>query len=673
MMISRVFGRFDAVAGLRSATDHDRAVLRERFDILRRHLPWLHAIMSVNVIGLQLVAGTHAGLSLLPAALMLGVIGIRAITMRGFGAVCLADDAVRDELRKTIVVAGLFFIGNALWTADLYLRVAPANRIDIAMFAGLAAIGASCGLSSFPAAARIPLVLLALPVGLALSLGPSAAHAGIGVSLIILTLINHRLLMVRDATFTWLVSSRFALESEKHRALEAESIAISEKRRVSTLANTDPLTGVANRRGFLAALDGLDMEEKRRLALVVLDLDGFKPINDTFGHSCGDAILVEVSRRLQSLPALRGRVARLGGDEFAFVCDCDGPAEAIVLAEEAIALLGAPIRLDGRDLRISACAGVSCQGGDDVSEAIRRADIALFGAKRRGRGNGALFSREMEQEVQRRTSIEQALRDPRLVTEIELRFQPIFELRTMELRAFEALARWRHPALGWIGPSEFIPISEQISILEVMTDELLKRAAAAARDWPDVVRLSFNLSPVQLCSAGTAEKILAIIAAERFDPNRLQIEVTETALLADFELARRNLSKLRREGVRIVLDDFGAGYSSIKYLREINFDAVKLDGSLISAIGRPGSGVPLLRGVLALCSEMGQQCVAEHIENRGQLELLRELGCRFGQGFGLCPPVSAAEAGRLALSKVLELPAQDQRGRPGSRSRIATA
>jgi predicted signal transduction protein with EAL and GGDEF domain len=356
------------------------------------------------------------------------------------------------------------------------------------------------------------------------------------------------------------------------------------------------------------------------------------------------------------LAPLRGPVARLGGDEFAFVCDCEGAEEAMAIAEKAIAILSEPIPLEGRNMRISACAGVSCQGGDDIDDAIRRADIALFDAKRRGRGSAALFSREMEHEVQRRTSIEQALREPGLATGIQLMFQPIFELQTMELRSFEALARWRHPSLGWIAPSEFIPISEQISILEAVSDELLGRAAAAAVQWPDVVRLSFNLSPVQLCSSGTAARVLRVLNDAQLDPARLQIEVTETALLADFDVARRNLSTLRRDGVRIVLDDFGAGYSSIAYLREMNFDMVKLDGSLVASIGDSRVGLPLVRGVLALCREMGQQCVAEHIESERQLELLRGLGCRFGQGFGLSPPVSAAEAAGMAASQVLQLP-----------------
>jgi EAL domain-containing protein (putative c-di-GMP-specific phosphodiesterase class I) len=259
----------------------------------------------------------------------------------------------------------------------------------------------------------------------------------------------------------------------------------------------------------------------------------------------------------------------------------------------------------------------------------------------------------MEREVQRRTTIEQALREPELAAGIELLFQPIFELGSMELISFEALARWQHPKLGWISPAEFIPITEQVSILHEISDALLARAASVACGWPTSVRLCFNLSSVQLCSPATASNVLALIDQERLDPRRLEIEVTETALLADFDAARANLSALREKGVRIVLDDFGAGYSSIGYLRQIKFDTVKLDGSLISSMTDVDNGLPLLRGVLELCRATGHDCVAEHIETAQQLHLLRQLGCRYGQGFGLCEPVTRDVAAAMATSRRL--------------------
>lgn len=646
-------GRFvrilDSLAGIGFATEFERALLSERFDVLKRQLPWLYAIISVSVVCVQLVAGGERAISLLPAAILLAVIAGRAAHIRCVRKSILSAEAVRDELRKTFIVASAFFLLYSLWAGSLFLSSGPEIRGDVAMLAGLAAIGASCGLAGFPAAARIPLLLLGIPFGVALILEFVSAHAGIGACLIILSLINLRMVKVRDEAFTRLISSRLLVEAEKRRALDAEAAAISEKTEISDLANTDPLTGVANRRGFLGAIDSFDDAHRRKLGLILLDLDGFKPINDTFGHATGDALLVQVSERLRPLAAPGAPVARLGGDEFAIVCDCGGPRDAIAIAEQAVAVLSRPFRIDGRNLTISACAGVSYEGEADVGEAARRADIALFDAKKSGRGSVALFSEDMEREVQRRTAIEQALRDPALPGSIGLSFQPIFRLDRMELIAFEALARWRHPELGWISPSEFIPITEQISVLDEISYELLRCAANVACEWPEHVRLSFNLSPVELCSAETASRVLQIIGNAGLDPRRLHIEVTETALLADFALARRTLSTLGAKGVRIVLDDFGAGYSSISYLREMSFDAVKLDGSLIASAAHPGSGRPLLRGVLALCRAMGQDCIAEHIETDGQLELLRALGCRYGQGFGLAAPMSAADARQLAL------------------------
>jgi EAL domain-containing protein (putative c-di-GMP-specific phosphodiesterase class I) len=238
---------------------------------------------------------------------------------------------------------------------------------------------------------------------------------------------------------------------------------------------------------------------------------------------------------------------------------------------------------------------------------------------------------------------------------IGLVFQPIRDLATGELRALEALARWEDEALGHVAPAEFIPIAEQINLIGALSERLLADAAAEASRWTEAVRLSFNVSTVQLCTGGSAERILAILSARGMDPERLQIEVTETALLADFEAARTNLQHLRAAGTRIVLDDFGAGHASISYLREMQFDGIKLDGGLIGPVVDSMRGRRLLKGVLDLCASLGLPCVAEHIETPEQLDLLRRLGCRDGQGYLLSPPVSARAAAAMAGPKLIVL------------------
>ena len=318
------------------------------------------------------------------------------------------------------------------------------------------------------------------------------------------------------------------------------------------------------------------------------------------------------------------------------------------------AALQEPFLVDGREFRISGSCGVTLlkKGDCDVEEALIRADTALYRAKEGGRSGIAVFSREMHEIHSRRVLVEKALRLPETLDRIGLVFQPITDLATGELKALEALARWHDDTLGRIPPDQFIPIAEQINLIELISDKLLAQAAAEAARWASAIRLSFNVSAVQLCTTGSAGRILALLERAGLEPGRLQVEVTETALLADFEVARENLQALRGAGARIVLDDFGAGHASISYLREMQFDGVKLDGALIASVAESLRSRRLLKGVLDLCAALGLPSVAEHIETDEQLRLLRELGCREGQGFLLSPPLHAEAAAALAAPKL---------------------
>ena len=274
----------------------------------------------------------------------------------------------------------------------------------------------------------------------------------------------------------------------------------------------------------------------------------------------------------------------------------------------------------------------------------------MHAAKQRGRGEVSVFHPALEAARKRRSNIANALKAPRAVDEIGLVFQPVYELATMRLLAFEALARWKHDTLGDVSPADFVPIAEQLNLIEPINDNLLIKAMHAARHWPKSVRLSVNLSAIQLCSPSSARELIGKLAEAGLSPARLSVEVTETALLIDFETARSNLAVLKAEGIRIILDDFGAGFASIAYLREIRFDTIKLDGSLISPIADSVASRRLLEGVLQLCSALGTPCVAEHIEAEEQLFLLRKLKCASGQGFLLSPPLAAEEASKLAAN-----------------------
>jgi predicted signal transduction protein with EAL and GGDEF domain len=277
----------------------------------------------------------------------------------------------------------------------------------------------------------------------------------------------------------------------------------------------------------------------------------------------------------------------------------------------------------------------------DASSVLRQADLALYRAKNQGRAGVELYSARLGHEVRRRAEIESALRAPEVKDEIEQLYQPVVELSTGRIAGFEALARWTHSRLGEISPADFIPMTEQMQLVEPLSDALLRRAANAALRWRPDQRLSFNLSAVQLCSAGTSGRILCCLQEVGLPPERLQIEVTETAMMADFATARDNLSALQERGVTVMLDDFGAGFASISYLREMKFDGIKLDGSLVSASRQP-EGARLLKGVVDLARALRVPCVAEHVETARQARFLTDLGCGFGQGWWFSRPVDAS-------------------------------
>ena len=637
-------------------TAFGRALLAERYRALQRQIPLLYAIAFVNFFGLVFASGAESFRLAHPANFLILLVGVRLIHWMRTRNLQLPPARILVELRRTLVLAGLLSIGFGYASIELFFETEGYVQQLVVLFASLAAVGCAYGLTSFPAAARLPLLLFALPFSATLAVSSTPAHIGVGISLALLILLILRLVKVHNDSFVQLVRSRSEVENERERAQRAEREALAEKARVRIVADTDPLTSLANRRAFIAELDArLEATSIPAFGLALLDLDGFKPINDTFGHAAGDAVLVEVAARLAREAGPGALAARLGGDEFGLLLPYDDEAGLARAGDLLCRALGAPYHVEGREFRVSTSAGLALlvPAECDVAQALSRADVALYAAKQEGRGGTALFTPEIAEANRRRIAVERALMDKGIGERIGLSFQPIFDLATGQLRAFEALARWTDPELGLVAPAEFIPIAEQINVIETMSDALLARAAAEAAHWPDAVRLSFNLSTVQLCSPRSAARLLDIVQKAGLDSTRLQIEVTETAMLGDFATARLNLEGLRAAGARILLDDFGSGFASISYLREMMFDAIKLDGALVRGVPESDVAVRLLQGVLSLCASLRVPCVAEHIETQKQLELLRELGCRDGQGYALGAPMDAGDARMLGAAKVI--------------------
>ena len=426
------------------------------------------------------------------------------------------------------------------------------------------------------------------------------------------------------------------------------------------MARHDVLTGLANRRFFLetvaARLPALDDASG---VVLLIDLDRFKPVNDIYGHAAGNAVLRAVADRLQALLGPLGVAARLGGDEFAMlvdVADRDGIAR---LAQQVITQISTPIRWNGNDLKVGATVGVAVLSAEqaDAEEVLHAADLAMYQGKKDGRGTFRVFERAMEIELKTRALLETELRDAIEAGAIEPFYQPVVSLPEKAMIGVEVLARWRHPVRGLLPPSAFIAIAEETNMIVGMSYRLLRQACLDARTWPDHLTLAVNISPQQFQDRWLSERILAILTETGFPPRRLEIEVTETALVKDLEATRAILTSLQNLGVRIALDDFGTGYSSLYHLRELKFDKLKIDSTYVDAMTMSGERAKLVNATIQLGASLGLVTTAEGIESDAILEWLAGQGCGFGQGYLFGGPMPRDEMDALLKAKIGDTPA----------------
>lgn len=615
-----------------------RALIEERYWSLRRQVPIVYLLGLVNLSAMELATVGHlrAGLNVPSFIAACGIIRL----MHWFGGKKEVTHRIMvKRMTQTLLFAAAVCV--AVCARCLYLLGTGdiASHMAVMLFGGLTAIGVAYGLTALPAAGRIPLFLIIAPISVVALLSTEPHFAGAAFSLVVVAALTSRLLNSHSRHFTDVIRSRAAIAHEQQQVESARQEAV-------IAATTDFLTGLPNRRAFVAALDAAAAcgigKHPRSFAVAILDLDRFKPVNDTFGHAVGDRILQEVANRLVRVVGASGLVARLGGDEFGILLPSIGrPGEAQLRGQAIVEAVNGPVSIDGRQFVISACVGLGLsrrQRDCSPSRVMADADIALYQAKESPIAGAAVFEQRMEAPRLRRTQIENALLMPSR-DNFRVVFQPIFNLKSGRAIAYEALARWTDAELGPISPAEFVPIAEQLNLIDDINNHLMALAFEQARGWPSEIKLSFNLSAVQLSTHGSARTILQALKGAGLSPRGLQVEVTETALLADFARARENLAMLRKAGATIVLDDFGAGYASIGYLREIRFDQIKLDGALVTAAQGSSDGKRLLQAVINLCEILGVESIAEHVESEEILKLVVELGCTAGQGFWLKRPL----------------------------------
>ena len=426
---------------------------------------------------------------------------------------------------------------------------------------------------------------------------------------------------------------------------------ITERRRseekIAHMALHDSLTGLANRVLLNSKIEQALARVKRgeMVAIHLLDLDHFKNVNDTLGHPAGDKLLKEAAARLQSLVRETDTIARMGGDEFAILqVAITQPADATALASRVIEAVSLPYELDGREAIIGTSVGIAV-GPDDglLSEQLmRNADLALYRAKGDGRGTYRFFEPDMDAQMQERRAIEYDLRNALAAGQFELHYQPVVNLATNQISGLEALIRWRHPEKGMIGPATFIGLAEEIGFIVPLGEWVIREACAMAAKWPSHLRVSVNLSPVQFRSAGLLQIVIGALAASGLRADRLELEITESALLEDSEATLSMLFRLRELGVRIAMDDFGTGYSSLAYLQSFPFDRIKIDRSFIKDIDDVSS-LNIVRAMSALARGLGMETTAEGVETDAQRDTVRSEGCTEMQGFLFSRPLPAEE------------------------------
>lgn len=488
--------------------------------------------------------------------------------------------------------------------------------------------------------------------GWGLSLNDLPAHNPLGDMLMLLTTSRNTLADTRELTAR----------------LRARTSALEEaNRRLDHQASHDTLTSLPNRRLLRDRLDQVIRQASRnghQLAVLFVDLDHFKPINDTFGHAFGDVLLQQVAQRIGSELRASDSVGREGGDEFVVVLGAGEPADIVddsaLVARKLLAALSRYFEVDGRSVRIGASIGIAVFPLDGVQagELIQRADVAMYAAKRSERGGYRFCTPEIHASVLKRYALEEALREAVERDEFELFFQPVIDLASGRPIGAEALLRWRHPDRGLLLPGEFIAVAEDTGLIEPIGEWVLRESCRLAALWPgregETFRVSVNVSARQLVGQRFDRAVAAALEASGLAPDRLMLELTETAVMGDPEAARRTLCQLSAQGIGLALDDFGTGYGNLRTLASLPFDVLKVDRDFMADFDTPSSGRIMMLTIFDMARHMNMTVVAEGVESLQQHQFLRQTNCRFAQGYWYSRPVPAGElSALLALGRSL--------------------
>ena len=626
----------------RVGKDLATVMLREQYRSLTRLVPILYAVVIVATAMLS-YGLRSAGPAWLQIWLPAAIACVCVLRFRYWiGARKHVDDQdlgiIERDVRATSILGPAMSLGLTLIGVSMMHYGEHFQQSLAVTTIWLTAVASGFCLFALPRAAVLVVLSASVPLSAEFLMEANELMTLVAFLFMLISCLIVYMLRENFGIFAEIIQSR-ALITEKHRQAEVA------KENATVMAYTDYLTKLSNRRHFevlLTARVAAPSSEDDRFAVGILDLDGFKPINDAHGHAVGDAMLQQVAARLSSVMAGHGSLARMGGDEFAVIGEGIGSAsEAIAFGQALQAVFAKPFVSNSISARLACTCGFALYpaSGNNPARLIDRADMALYRIKAKERGGIAVFDADDESIALERAVIEQELRKAVVDGALNVHFQPIVDLTSAQIEGFEALARWHHPQLGHVSPAIFVPIAEQIGIMEQLTDTLLCKAATIASGWPSGLMLSFNLSPEQLSKPSAGLKILTMIAECGLPPQRFEAEVTESAVMNNIGNARNTIESLRTAGVRVALDDFGTGYSSLSQIWDLPLDKIKIDKSFIDRICTDPRIANLVRSIVDMCNSLELRCIAEGIESQDQLDQLRLCGCNSGQGYLFSRPL----------------------------------
>jgi diguanylate cyclase (GGDEF)-like protein len=600
---------------------------------LQRQLPLLYALVIVNACA---VAYTHYGLApdglMAPGLATVLICCARLIMVLRRRHVNIEAPEAIAQLRRSIALSSVLAAAYVTWSLCLDHYGGPYEQGHVALVTVITVLGCIFCLMHLPQAALLVTVIVIVPqLVYYLSRGNTVFFA-IAVNIFAITVVMLQVLYNNYRGFAKLVRSR------------AEMRRLSDEN--ARLAHTDALTGLPNRRYFFARLEAqleISAAAGARVAVGVLDLDRFKPINDTHGHTFGDRLLAEVGARLMTVATEDVIIARLGGDEFGFILTGDA-ANAETVGQSLCDLISQSYVFEDHRVSIGCSCGVAVfpDAGSDMHELFDRSDYALYNSKTSRRGMATLYSAEHESRIRSERAIETALQSADLDQEMQIHLQPIVDADLGRVVAVEALARWTNPTLGRVAPDRFIATAERTGLIHMLTLVLLRKSLEELDRLPPGISLSFNLSAHDIVDHQTVLAIVAMIRRAKVAPSRIVFELTETAVMRNFEVAQDSIRLLRSLGARIAIDDFGTGFSSLGYLHRLTIDKVKIDRSFVSDLDHPSSR-NIVASIVGLCRNLELECIVEGVETAEQLAILRKIGCRIFQGYLFGRPMPSCE------------------------------